>query len=77
MHHLCPSGVYTLLDHAHILALEQAPAIADITPDIMFSIVNGNYHRGSIHERLVDYVAISGRSDFSTDILRKKSIVPT
>src|SRR5215207_4409257 len=44
----------TLLNDAHILALEQMPAIANLAPNIMFSVFYGDQHTcpGSFSEQI-------------------------
>ncbi len=44
MRHFCAASRDTFLNHAHVITLEQMPAIADITPNVMFRIFNGNDH---------------------------------
>src|SRR5215211_4665450 len=44
VHNFRASRRDTFLDHAHIIALKQMPAITDLTPDIVFRIFDGNDH---------------------------------
>lgn len=43
MHHFHTTGWDAFLDHTHIVALEQMPAIANLSPDIVFCVFKGNY----------------------------------
>src|SRR5690349_6958425 len=44
MHHFTCASRDALLYNAHVIALEQVPAVTNLAPDIMFSIINGNQH---------------------------------
>jgi hypothetical protein len=45
VHDFRASSRDTFLDHAHVSALEQVPASAVLTPDVMFRIFDGNHQK--------------------------------
>src|SRR6476661_5716813 len=44
MHDFTCSSRDALLYNTHVITLEQVPAVTNLAPDIMFSIINGNQH---------------------------------
>src|SRR5215207_11189849 len=45
MHYLRATRRDAFLDHTDVIAFEEMPAVANLTPYIMFGVFNGNYHK--------------------------------
>src|SRR5258706_8856982 len=76
MHHFRTPRRDTLLNNAHIITLEQMPAITNLSPNIIFRIFNRNYHRSPTGSTNLIWIATNEFFYFSTNILRKKSLSP-